>query len=270
MAAPSKRPVRRIPRDDSDDDGEVPARRSVEDDPGVKKARQRLRDAAPAEDDDGDEPPTPKKTGAKAPSSGADQIRGGWTDAQRQMDSTSSFAQSLKLEEKAVVIKFLEDTSYANFRRHWVDRTTKDGKTTRAYTCLQTVGKNCPLCEIGDRAQAVAAFNVALIGDDGQVLIKSWDVGPRLYNVLKGYANDPKIGPLSRGYFLVSKTGKKGTVQHNVSSVSRTALRDDYDIEPPEQYELDALTKYTPEIVEIPLPKDIRELAEELAAEYDD
>jgi hypothetical protein len=271
MAAPSKRPVRRIPRDDSDDDGEVPARRSVEDDPGVKKARQRLRDATPVEDDDeDDEPPTPKKTGAKAPSSGADQIRGGWTDAQRQMDSTSSFAQSLKLEEKAVVIKFLEDTSYANFRRHWVDRTTKDGKTTRAYTCLQTVGKNCPLCEIGDRAQAVAAFNVALIGDDGQVLIKSWDVGPRLYNVLKGYANDPKIGPLSRGYFLVSKTGKKGTVQHNVSSVSRTALRDDYDIEPPEQYELDALTKYTPEIVEIPLPKDIRELAEELAAEYDD
>ena len=63
------------------------------------------------------------------------------------MASTSSYAQSLKLEDKSQVIKFLEDTPYANFRRHWVERTTKDGQTLRAYGCPKTVGKECPLCE---------------------------------------------------------------------------------------------------------------------------
>jgi hypothetical protein len=264
--APSKRPVRRIPRDDDGDEGVTTKPRNVEDDPAVQKARQRLRSASPVTDDDDEPDEAPPAKGVK-PST---LIHGGWTDAQRQMDSTSSFAQTLKLEEKAVVIKFLDDTPYANFRRHWIERTTKEGKQLRAWICLQTIGKDCPLCEIGDRAQAVAAFNVAMIGDDGQLLLKSWDVGPRLFNVLKGYSNDPKIGPLTKGYFMVSKTGKKGTVQHNVSSVSRTALRDDFDIEPPEQHELDALPRYTPEVVEIPPVKTIRELAEELAAEYDD
>ena len=115
----------------------------------------------------------------------------------------------------------------------------------------------------------MAAFNVALIGEDGQVLLKTWDVGPRLFNVLKGYNNDPKIGPLTKGYFMVSKTGKRGTVQHNVSSVSRTALYEDYDIEPPDQSEIDALVRYTPEVITIPKLKEMRELADELADEYE-
>lgn len=240
-----------------------PARRIVPDE---------LTEAIEPEDDtveeeestNGDEEAVAKK---KAPVDSP--IRGGWTEGQKQMDSTSSFAQTLKLEEKSVVIKFLDDTPYANFRRHWVERSTKEGKTIRAYTCLQTVNKECPLCEVGDRAQAVAAFNVAVVGDDGQVLLKSWDCGPRLFNVLKAYANDPKIGPLTRGFFVVSKTGKRGTTQHNVSPVRPASLEEDYDIAPPQQSEFDALEKYTPSIVEIPQSKTLRELAEEIADEYE-
>ena len=134
------------------------------------------------------------------------EIKGGWTEGDKQMASTSSYAQTLKLEEKAQVIKFLDDTPYANFRRHWIERTTKDsGKTIRAYGCPKTVGKECPLCDAGDRPQAVAAFNIVIVGDDDNLVLKSWDVGPRLFQVLKGYANDPKIGPLTKGFFIASQ-----------------------------------------------------------------
>lgn len=237
-----------------------PARRVV--------ARSRDLDERDIDDDEGngDEPVRPAKRVKRA---GAKGIRGGWTEAQRVSESTSSFASSLRLEEKSMVIKFLEDEPYASFRRHWVERTTKEGKTNRPYTCPVTFDEDCPLCEVGDRPQAVAAFNVALIGDDGQVLLKSWDVGPRLKDQLKGYANDPKVAPLTRGFFLVSKTGRGSTTAHNVNPIKASSLEEDYDIEPPLQADLDRLTLYTPEIIEVPKMKELRELAEEIADEYE-
>ena len=219
-------------------------------------------------EDEEDEAPKAKSKRATPDDNGETALRGGWTEGQKQMDSTSSFAQTLKLEEKSVIMAFLDDVPYVNFRRHWIERSTKEGKTTRAYSCPESINKPCPLCEIGDRPQAVAAFNVAVIGDDGQLLVRSWDCGPRLFNVLKAYANDPKISPLTKGFFVASKTGKKGTVQHNVSPVSRTALREDYDMEPPSKEDLAALKKYTPDIIEMPKASTLRELAEELADEY--
>src|SRR5687768_15146102 len=125
-------------------------------------------------------------------------VHGGWTEGQKQMDSASPFAQALKLAEQGQIIKFLDDKPYANFRRHWVDRTNPgQPPTRRAYVCPATVGKECPLCDIGDKAQAVSAFNVVVLGDDDQILHKTWDVGARLFQVLKAHNNDPKVGPLS-------------------------------------------------------------------------
>lgn len=197
-------------------------------------------------------------------------VKGGWTEAQRTMDATSGFAQALKLESQTQAIKFLDDSPYVNFRRHWVKRTTKEGETNRSYTCLQTYDQDCPVCEAGDRAQAVSAFNVAIIDpENGDVLLRSWDVGPRLFGVLKGYANDPKIGPLSKGYFLVSKTGKKGTVQHNVSPVRGRTLTEDYDIPEPEADDLARLSRYDATVVERPTVKEMKEIALELG-DYDD
>jgi hypothetical protein len=240
MPMPSKRAVRRIPA----------------------RPREEVVDEAAEEE-------RPRASRSNGESPGESLIRGGWTEGDKQMAKGSGFAASLKLEEKAQFIKFLQDTPYADFRRHWIERNTKDGKQLRAWTCLDSVDKECPLCDIGDRAQSVAAFNVAIIGDDGQVLVKSWDVGPRLYQVLKGYANDPKIGPLTKGYFVVSKTGKRGTVQHNVSPVSKTALEEDYGLVAPTKAELDALKCYDASIISIPAAKDLRELAEEIADDYE-
>ena len=202
---------------------------------------------------------------------GNDGIRGGWTEGQRQMDSTSKFAQTLRPEEKSQVIKFLDDSPYANFKRHWIKRRTKDGETNRPYTCPRTFDndKPCPLCEAGDKPQAVAAFNVALVGDDGQVLLKSFDTTPRTFNQLKGYSNDRKIGPLTKGYFLVNKTGERGTSFTGVHPVAASSLEEDYDTTPPDQAELDRLERYDPSIIDPVDMKTLRELAEEIVDEYE-
>ncbi len=195
-------------------------------------------------------------------------INSGWTAGQKVMDSSSDYAQVLKLETNIQIIKFIEDQPYANYRRHWVDRMTAKGSQKRAYTCLETVGKTCPLCSIGDRPQAVSAFNVMLVGDDSQVMLKTWDVGARLFNVLKAYANDPKIGPLSKGYFAVSKTGVKQNTQMNVIPVRENALSEDYDITPPTAAEIKAAGKYDASIIQIPKKTDLEEIAQEIS-EYD-
>jgi hypothetical protein len=222
----------------------------------------------PSEDDEEDEAEAESRSHRRSPKNEVEELRGGWSAAQDTMDSTSSFAQALKPEEKSQVIKFLQDDPYVNYRRHWIERSTPQGKNTRSYTCLRSFGKDCPLCEVGDRAQAVAAFNVALIGDDGVVSLKSWDVGPKIFNILKGYANDPKIAPLTRGFFLVSRTGKKGTVNHQVIPVKPSALEEDYDIPVPDKAAFDRLEKYEKDIVEVPTRKTLDEVAQEIADDY--
>jgi hypothetical protein len=255
MPNPSKRPVKR-----------------------AEAGPRRMATSAPVEHDEGDEdeaPTPPRRSRSVSSDQGEAVIHSGWTEGQRQMDSTSSFAQVLKLDEKALVIKFLQDAPYASFRRHWIERTNVDGTRSRLpFTCPLTFDRECPLCEVGDRPQAVSAFNVALCGDDGQVLLKSWDVGARLFNVLKAYNNDPKIAPLTRGFFVVSKTGGSGrrgggTVQYNVIPVKATALEEDYDVPVPSEDELSRLQMYTTDIIEIPNMKTLREIAAEIADDYE-
>jgi hypothetical protein len=248
MSAPTKRVMKRVSPSSSASSTRAPGR-----------------SAAQADDDDG-ESEAPRQV--KRPKNESEELRGGWSAAQETMDSTSSFANALKPEEKSQVIKFLQDDPYVNYRRHWIDRTGPTGKTTRSYTCLKSFGKDCPLCDVGDKPQAVSAFNVALIGDDGVVSLKSWDVGPKIFNILKGYANDPKIAPLTRGYFLVSRTGKQGSVNHQVNPVKASALEEDYDIPVPDQADFDRLELYNKDIVEVPTRKTLDELATEIADDY--
>ena len=107
-----------------------------------------------------------------------DELRSGWGGSKKEMDSTSAFAQNFKPEEHSQIIAFLEDEPYVGYRRHWVDRTRpRTGKSTRSYTCLQTHRQGLPAVQ-GRRSspQAVSAFNIVLLDNNGDVALKSWDV----------------------------------------------------------------------------------------------
>lgn len=199
-----------------------------------------------------------------------DHLRGGWGASQETIDSTSSYAQPFKPETNSQIIKILEERPYVSFRRHWIDRV---GMGKRAYTCLMSVGKSCPLCDIGDKPGAVTSFNIAVIADDGEAMVKSWDCGVKITKTLQGYAQDPKIGPLNRRplYFAVSKSAgdKKQQVQTNVNPVRERDLVEDWHTPPLSDEALEKLIAraYKPEIVELPTTKELEEIAAEMTGE---
>ena len=63
--------------------------------------------------------------------------------------------------------------------------------------------------------------------------------GARLFNVLKSYDNDTKIAPLTKGFFLVSKTGKSSRCSTTSTRSRPRSLEEDYDIKLPDPAELD-------------------------------
>lgn len=234
-----------------------------------------IRPPAPVEDDEDEAVPAPRRMKAAASASGL-RVKGGLAEAKRQMESSGDWAQSFKPDESGVIVKFLEDENYAGYKRHWIKRAGEGGKTTnRPYTCMRSfTGENgkpkeCPICEIGDRPQAVSCFNIAVLTEDGTISLKSWDMGAKVFNLAMSYADNAKVGPLSRGFFWVTRTGKDQQTQYNMAPVKASALAEDYDVPVPPEEALKAIDLYTPDIVQITPMKELREIAEELADEYE-
>jgi hypothetical protein len=196
-----------------------------------------------------------------------DLIRGGWGASQETIDSTSSYAQTFKPTKDTQIVRFLEGKPYASFRRHWMDRV---GIGKRAYTCYQSVGRDCPLCDVGDKPGAVTAFNIAVCADDGEVVLKSWECGVKITQQLKTYSNDPKIGPLDRTglYFAVSKSEatQRQQVTTMVNPVRERDMQEDWNTPPPTDAAIERIKQaaYTAEIVDV-AP---RQVMDEVAAEF--
>jgi len=207
------------------------------------------------DDDDGDLDPT--------------DLRGGWSAAQETIDSTSTWAVTFKPGTQAQIVKFLQQSPYASFRRHWIRRVAG----LRAYVCLQSFNRDCPLCDVGDRASAVASFNIAVVGDDGEAVLKSWDAGVRITQTLKTFANDQKIGPLNKRtlYFAVSKTESTQRQQANtlITPARERDLLEDYGIPPMSDEDIERLLEkaYTNEVVQMNTAKELQQVADELMNE---
>jgi hypothetical protein len=199
-------------------------------------------------------------------------LRHGWGAGQQIMERkvSSEYAQALKLMDQEQIIKFIDDEPYANYYRHWVRRTSAAGApVNRPYVCLQSVDQECPLCDsAGDRPQPVSAFNVALISDDGVPTLRTWDVGPRAFNVVRKFATNASVGPLSKGYFAVYKVGEKTSTQTLLTPIRSGELESTYGIVEPTAEEIQAVGRYDADIVQIPKLEELEEIAAEMADVY--
>lgn len=231
--------------EETEEEYEAPARRRYDDD--EQPAVRRRSDDAPMQDDD-DEKPVARV------------IKRGWGAAERIKDADSPFAQRLKITEEPQVIKFLEDEPYASYRQHWVER-----QGQKSFTCISDIDeRGCPLCDIGNRPSTRFAFNVALI-TDGDPVVKSYEVGPRVIDQLKNFHTDALQGPLTKHYWAVSRTGKGASSATNHQMIKERDLSDDWRVEALSEGDLKAIRKgcYTPEIIQIPKRKDLAAIADE-------
>lgn len=188
-------------------------------------------------------------------------ISRGWSAAQKVQESTSAFAQRFKVTEDPQIIKFLEDEPYASFRTHWIDG--RAGQ--KSFVCLADHAGGCPLCDAGNRPSTKFAFNIAVLGEEGDLLVKSFEVGVRLIDQLKNFHTDPRQGPLSKNYWAVSKTGKGAQTQTILQMVRERDLSEwsmvGYTTE-----DMAVLKRncYTPEIISVPSRLELLDLASEI------
>jgi hypothetical protein len=227
-------PKRRTKRTDDDED-DAPVRRVI---------------SSADHDEDDDAPVAPRRT-----------IKRGWAAAEAVKATGTGYAQVLKLAEEPQIVKFLEDEPYASYRQHWVERSGQ-----KSWVCIDDIDpKGCPLCEIGNRAGQRFNFNVVLLGFDGERLVKSYEVGPRVIDQLKNFHTDQRQGPLTKHYWAISRTGKGTNTATNHQMVRERDL-DEFDLEPLTESELKALAKkaYTDEVIKIPTRKELLAIAEDL------
>jgi len=188
-------------------------------------------------------------------------IKRGWGAAEETKAADSPFAQRLKVTNDPIVIKFLEDDPYTSFRQHWIER-----QGQKSFTCLNGLhAKGCPLCDAGERPSARFCFNVALLVPGEEPLLRSYEVGPRIVDSLKNFHQDPKMGPLPKHYWAVSKTGKGTTSQTNHQVVKATDLEEDWDLDELTSDQLASLKAraYDSSIVPVPSYKQLQTLAAE-------
>ena len=195
--------------------------------------------------------------------------REGWSAAQETIDSTSTWAVTFKPATQTQIVKFVQQAPYASFRRHWIRRVGG----LRAFVCLQSFNRDCPLCDVGDRASAVSAFNIIVCGDDGEGVIKAWECGVRITQTLKTFANDQKVGPLDKRtlYFAVSKTEatNRQQAQTLVTPARERDLLEDYGIPPLTDADIERLMAkaYTNEVVQMNTHQELQDVADEIMNE---
>jgi hypothetical protein len=188
-------------------------------------------------------------------------IKRGWGNVEQTKQADSPYAQRLKIDEKPVIVKFLEDEPYTSYRQHWVER-----QGQKSFTCLSDMHpKGCPLCAAGHRPSARFAFNVILLSEDGDATIKSYEVGPRVIDSLSNFHRDPRQGPLPKHYWAISRSGKGPTSQTNHQMVRDRDLEEEWDIKPLSEDQIERLKAqaYDDSIVPIPSYKTLQGVAAE-------
>lgn len=189
-------------------------------------------------------------------------VKRGWGNAEQVRSADSPFAQKLKIDQEPVLVKFLEDDPYTSYRQHWINE--RQGQ--KSFTCISDMhAKGCPLCDAGHRPSARFAFNVAQLSEDGDPVIKSYEVGPRDIDTLKNFHTDPRQGPLPKHYWAISRTGKGATSQRVHQMVRERDMEEEWDISPLTEDQIEKLMKnvYDANIVPIPSRKTLVAIAAE-------
>ena len=225
--------------DDTDDDYE-----EDDDRPRNKKVRS-TRDDDDDDDDDDDE----------------DALVGGWGAHHRNKAETSNYPNKLELHADPALVRFLDDEPLVSYKQHWIER-----KGKKSFYCI---GKDCPLCNMGDKPRVKNIFNVVRL-DEGSPVNLVLETGPRLTDILESKSRKTS---LSRAYWGIAMHGKAGNTNFDVAMVKERDLEDDFDAQPldPVIFKKLKTTKWKKEdVVQIHTRKELAEIAKEATGDYDD
>ena len=213
---------------DDDDDVEDDEPEAEEETPAPRKSRRALKKADDL-DEEGDE------------ESAFDDslISQGWKEAKKNRpkgDWTNDFI----FTEDPRIVKFLTAEPWT-YGQHWVQREGKKGFPCR--------GKGCPLCKVGIKVSQKYVFSVVDLGEDGaEPTVVNLQVGVKLADQLEAFNDDPKVGPLTKFYWAMSRAGKGLKTTYTVLPVKDRDLEEDW------EFDLDAIEDFL-DTAEAPTPE---------------
>lgn len=202
-------------------------------------ARGRRRGSARGQREEAEESPRRgKRSGGRKSAEPERKRRSGWDGYEEAKSEVGDFAPEFgkSMSEDERLFKFVDDGPVAVYSQHWINE--RQGK--KSFTCAE---EDCPLCEqVGDRPSTKAAFNVINLDGDEPV-VEIWTVGMKVANAIKALAKQDRTKPINREdlYWSVNRTGKKGSWQTNLTPVKARDLKEDWDLEPLTDKELDDL-----------------------------
>lgn len=247
-------------------------RRSEPEEPPVRGRRGR----SSRDDDEDDEDGGSRRT-----------ARRGFQGFKKAREATSSFADDFKLTDEEVLVKFLPTVAdaqhvkdgdakkvgdliaaepFATYGEHGLYKELNEGQ--RVWPCLAPE-EDCPVCNTGHNARAVALWNIVVIPEDGAPQLKVLKAGPKLEKLLEK-KSALKTGPLDKEYYSLSQTAGKndGPVEYTVELVRERDLADPdgWATEPFTEEELDEFIEkaYDASFVKFPSQKDMKDVARKL------
>lgn len=193
---------------------------------GIKRTAPDTDSYADADDDAATTTPVYEPEDADEVPANPGIIQSGWGEAAKRISQTSTITADFKPTEENQLIAFKVSKPFI-FMQHWLD--ARQGK--KSFICLGKGG--CPLCDtLGDTPSLKTAFQVVnLSSEDDNIVVQWWVAGTRVFKQLEKFNDDPKVGPLDKGYFSVSKTGKGSDTVHTIVPVKERDLEDDWDLD---------------------------------------
>lgn len=151
-------------------------------------------------------------------------VQSGRDAARKAAESGSEFISDFKFSEDPQLIKFMSDEPIAVYKQHWINE--RQGR--KSFTCLK---EKCPLCRrAGHKAQQKYGYSIVNITGADEPIPQLLAVGLRAWKQLDAL-NEGRTGPLSKGYWAVSRTGSGNTTTFAFVPVKDRDLAEDWEID---------------------------------------
>jgi hypothetical protein len=189
-------------------------------------------------------------------------VQAGWGAAAAYLKPVKQkgiYPTDFKFTEQAQLVRFLGDEPFMVYELHWIDA-IKEGR--RSFVCL---GDECPLCTIaGDTPRPKFVFNVMVMTDEvPSVQILTAPI--TLARQLQAANDDPKLGPLSKYFWAVSRLGTGRDTQYTINRVKASDLAEDWELDAEElSATLTTAVPYGPEAIYVAPREDMLVVARQL------
>lgn len=250
---PEKPARSRRSRNDDDDDDEPAPRR------GRSAERSERGSSRRSRDEDDDEPRRGRRGRDEDPPKRAKvQAKGGWDTVETNRANRFSNPGQIKVKDKEILFKFLEEEPFASYGQHWVGQ--------RSYTCgMNAEYQKCPLCSIGNPTRYMALFNIIEM-DSGEN--RFWETGPEATKTLMEFNEEQRTSPLNKdGLYFAAKRFKKdnGFYGFKIERVKEDELEDEFEVEPLDDDELDAALDnlFSADVIQVNTLAELRTAAKE-------